>query len=245
MSEKPPLIDFATKPGEPYCGNCGYNLSGLADSLRCPECGKPIIEVLMRREFSRAVGKRYRSSARLFGLPVVDIALGPSGAERRGKARGIIAIGDSAVGWIAIGSFARGIVAIGAIAIGVFAMGAWAIGLLTAFGGGAIALTVCTGGLSLGGISFGGVAVGFIAQGRVSIGHFARGASAIGRRFPPRLRQLHWLLGKFPPTPLDSLRPMLLTLGPLLVAGGLICLLALARTNSVKGEDQSPTGGPD
>lgn len=237
MPDKPPLIDFATKPGEPYCGNCGYNLSGLADSARCPECGKPIIEVLMRREFQRAVGKRYRSAARLFGLPVIDIALGPSGAERRGKARGIIAIGDSAVGWIAIGSFARGIVAIGAVAVGVFALGACAIGLLTAFGGGAIGLTLATGGLSVGGISFGGLAIGFIAQGGMSIGHYARGASIVGRKFPPQLRRMVWLLGRFPPRPLDSLRPMLLTLGPLLVAGALICLVALARVNSVNGED--------
>jgi len=67
MPEKRPLIEFATKPVEPYCGNCGYNLSGLADSARRAECGKPIIEVLMRSESSRAGGGRYRSGVKLFG----------------------------------------------------------------------------------------------------------------------------------------------------------------------------------
>jgi len=27
--------------GEPFCVFCGYNLSGLPDNYRCPECGRP------------------------------------------------------------------------------------------------------------------------------------------------------------------------------------------------------------
>jgi hypothetical protein len=27
--------------GEPFCIYCGYNLSGLPDDYRCPECGRP------------------------------------------------------------------------------------------------------------------------------------------------------------------------------------------------------------
>ena len=27
--------------GEPFCIHCGYNLTGLPDDYRCPECGRP------------------------------------------------------------------------------------------------------------------------------------------------------------------------------------------------------------
>ena len=30
-----------TSPDEPICGNCGYVLSGLTESSKCPECGRP------------------------------------------------------------------------------------------------------------------------------------------------------------------------------------------------------------
>ena len=33
---------------EPYGGNCGQQLTGLIDSSKCPECGKPLVEVLRR-----------------------------------------------------------------------------------------------------------------------------------------------------------------------------------------------------
>ena len=54
---------------------------------------------------------RRRSKLTLFGLPLYDIATGPDPekGERRGHARGIIAVGDFATGVLAIGkrNFAR------------------------------------------------------------------------------------------------------------------------------------------
>ena len=132
--------------GDPYCSNCDYSLIGLTDSAKCPECGKPIVQVLQRR--GTWVGRRYTSDIVIFGLPLLQIALGPSGNERRGRARGIIAIGDVARGWIALGGRCFGIVAGGGVAVGVVSLGGISAGLLS------------FGGLAIGGLVAGGVAAG-------------------------------------------------------------------------------------
>lgn len=154
---------------EPYCGNCGYQLTGLTESSRCPECGRPLVEVLERGP-RMVLGRRYKSDIVLFGLPLVHIALGPSerDGERIGRARGIIAIGDEAVGWFAFGGFARGLFAAGGFALGVVSMGGFSLGLLSA------------GGMALGGVALGGGAVGLIAKGGGAIGYIATGGGAAG-----------------------------------------------------------------
>jgi hypothetical protein len=228
MPENRTVPDSTPAPADPYCGNCGYVLKGLSDSARCPECGKPIVEVLMRPGFLPR-GRRYRSKATLFGWPVVDIALGPYGAERRGRARGVIAIGDLAFGGLAIGGYARGIVAFGGLAAGVFSVGGLAVGLLSAVGGFAISGGLSAGGMTFGTLSLGGLAVGFIAQGGLAVGKFARGGQSIGRRFPRSFRSFQWFFGHFPPTPLEAYQPMLFALAPALIVAGMICLVALAQ----------------
>lgn len=57
-------------------------------------------------------GIRKRSATTLAGMPLVDIALGadPSTGEESGRARGIVAIGDSAEGVLALGGEARGLI---------------------------------------------------------------------------------------------------------------------------------------
>ncbi len=97
-----------------------------------------------------------RTSEREFlGLPWLAIAVGPDAArgERRGHARGVVAIGDVATGVIAIGGIARGVIALGGLA----------------FGGGA-----------LGGIAIGGGALGIVAIGGAAAGHYASGGAALG-----------------------------------------------------------------
>ena len=144
----------ARKPGDPYCANCGYSLVSLTDASRCPECGKPLVEVLARWGGKSLRAKRFRSDAEMFGVPIVCVAFGPRPefGEVHGRAVGIIAIGDIARGGIAIGGNAIGVVAVGGMAIGVASVGGLSIGALTALGG-----------MTIGGFPVGGFAVGGLA----------------------------------------------------------------------------------
>ncbi len=125
---------------------------------------------------------RKRSARTVCGLPLFDIAFGPDAGsgQRFGRARGIVAIGDTACGWLAVGGRAWGIVAIGGVAGGLVAVGGLAIGLLAIAG-------LAIGGLVLGGCAVGidayagGLAVGYRASGTVAIGYYARGLQAWGK----------------------------------------------------------------
>ncbi len=196
----------------PYCSNCSYNLTGLTESSKCPECGKPFVEVLMR-DVHR--GRRYKSKITLFGLPLLHIALGPAEDGPHGRAKGIVAIGDVAKGFIALGGRATGVVAFGGLAIGLFSIGGLAVGLF-AWGGCAVG-GFAAGGLALALIASGGLAIGAIAIGGAAFGYYAGGGAAWGKylsspnqRDPEALEmftELSWLLGDSP------LRSMLIPMG--------------------------------
>jgi hypothetical protein len=236
------------EPGTPYCSHCGYALSGLTESSRCPECGRPLVEVLRRaRDPAMQSGKRYRSESTIFGMPLVHVATGPRDGEPKGKARGFIAIGDEALGVIAIGGTARGVVAIGGAAVGVFAMGGMGIGLVSAAGGGAISAGLAVGGGAAGTIAKGGGALGFIADGGGALGYFARGGGAFGRyalgqnpgaNAPEAVRlfdQMSWLLGNVPTANAMSgafFYTFGLTIAATVVAGGLLALFGWMRART-------------
>lgn len=167
--------------GDPYCGACGYDLRQVTDSAVCPECGGRLIDVMRRKGDPSARTIRRRSQATILGVPVLSIAFGPdlTKGERRGHARGIIAIGDTATGGIAIGGVALGVVSVGGCSFGIAGIGGLAVGLGAAMGGGAV------GGLAVGGgaagyMATGGGAIGYYAQGGGAYGHFARGGGAHG-----------------------------------------------------------------
>lgn len=157
----------AINPASPFCGGCGYDLSGVTESSKCPECGRPLVEVLRwpDRAGPHGIGRRYTSPLRVLGMPLVHIALGPGPEGRMGKARGFVAVGDDAMGVIAFGGFARGVVAVGGLGAGVFSFGGLSLGLVGAVGGGAGAGGFAAGGTSLAGAAaVGGAALAAVGS---------------------------------------------------------------------------------
>ncbi|MGE3109052.1 MAG: hypothetical protein AB7G11_11580 [Phycisphaerales bacterium] len=183
-SSPPPVPRQQVAPGDPYCASCGYLLKDLTDSSKCPECGKPLVHVLVRGRASIShKQRRFRTEATLFGLPIIDLCLGLDEHGKIGRAKGIIAIGDIATGGIAIGNkWATGIFACGGGgSAGLCAVGGgMSLGLLTAVAGGAGIGGISLGGFAAGGIASGGAAVAFVAQGGTAVGFYARGGGAIG-----------------------------------------------------------------
>ena len=233
-------------PQEPYCGNCGYKLTGLIDSSKCPECGRPFVEVLSR---GGQWGRRYRSAATLFGLPVVDVALGPRPGERIGRARGIIALGDSAVGFLAIGGVARGVVACGGMAIGGVTIGGGSIGLISAFGGFAVG-GLAYGGVAVGLLASGGAAAGYLASGGIPIGYYAAGGAPVGvHRLGPGVScaeatamfdQFSWFFGGAGATAMTIVQPLLTCV--LITAAAAAAVGLLAVWGHLRGKRVDPNG---
>jgi hypothetical protein len=114
---------------------------------------------------------RYRSAAGIGDIPLVAVALGPDPdkGERRGHARGIVAVGDVATGLVAIGGVATGGLAIGGLSLGLASLGGLALGVFLAVGGAAFGHT-----------ALGGAAVGRVAVGGGAVGEYACGGGALG-----------------------------------------------------------------
>lgn len=129
------------------------------------------ISALRVRTLLPPLGIRKRATWSIANMPLYEISLGsdPGRRQQRGRARGIVAIGDVASGVIAIGGYARGIVAIGGLAAGIVSFGGLSVGLLGAIGG-----------LAIGGLAIGGAAVGGVSMGGSAVGYYSCGAAAAG-----------------------------------------------------------------
>ncbi|MCC6322003.1 MAG: hypothetical protein IT438_11280 [Phycisphaerales bacterium] len=251
----PPPKD--AKLNDPYCTNCGYLLVGATAAAECPECGRPLVDVLARHVPTNLAGIRSirrRSTATVFGWPLWDIAYGPDPAtgQRIGRARGVIALGDQAFGGIAIGGMSVGIVALGGVNIGIGAAGGVALGAASAAGGVAIG-GISAGGCAVGGLSTGGMAVGVVAQGGMAVGVYARGGGAIGTHvISPRaaadpkatemFKKVAPIMGASPPAAvlggLAALRPVVAVLGI-----DLLLAAAVALTGIVMARRRDPLAG--
>ncbi|MCP3902794.1 MAG: hypothetical protein GY715_04080 [Planctomycetes bacterium] len=239
--QKPVPPNVTLDLGEPYCGACGHRLTGLVDSSRCPECGRPIVEVVTR---AGKLGRRYRSETTLFGLPLIDVAIGATHSETRGSARGIFAIGDKAKGFVAIGNSALGIVAVGGRAFGVFALGGIAFGLVSSCGGISVG-AIAVGGLVLGLLGFGGLCAAIVADGGVCIGFYVAGALpiAIGQGSPSdAFGMFSWFFGRTSPFSVWRylLQPWAVVFALPITATLAIALLAGARRKSARRNAPAP-----
>ena len=137
-----------------------------------------------RQIIARNNNVRLQSSTRIWGVPLVDIALGydREKQEEFGHAKGIFAYGDRATGIIAYGGFARGFIAVGMYSVGVLSFGLFSAGLGAA---GFISLgLLASGGLTFGYVAFGLCAIGFKAIGMFSFGYQAFGAYIWSLRSP-------------------------------------------------------------
>jgi hypothetical protein len=82
------------------CPECAKSVSEKAKS--CPHCGYPLksgggLE-------TGYAGYEYKSSATLFGMPLIHVVYGPGAGGTLKPAKGFIAIGNVAIGVIAIGA---------------------------------------------------------------------------------------------------------------------------------------------
>jgi hypothetical protein len=104
------------------CRECGHGVSD--QSLACPGCGAPY----PAREKWDGWGYEYRSSATLFGLPVVHISFKYRPNRAPVVAKGILAIGQFACGVITISQFGVGVVSISQFTVAGYALAQFAVG---------------------------------------------------------------------------------------------------------------------
>jgi hypothetical protein len=136
------------------CRECGAEVSDQARA--CPRCGAPH----PANHAWSGFGFEWKSSRTYAGYPLVHIAFGK---DRRGKLR-----------------VAKGIIAIGQFALGLVTVAQFGVGLLFGFGqflGGGIILAQIAGALVLG---VGQVATGYVAIGQVVLAYYGLGQIGLG-----------------------------------------------------------------
>jgi hypothetical protein len=137
------------------CRECGAEVSGQARA--CPRCGAP----QPANSSWSGFGFEWKSPQTYGGYPLIHIAFGRDSRGKRRVAKGVIAIGQFALGLVTVAQFG--------------------VGLLFGFGQfllGGIVLAQFAGGLVLG---VGQIATGYVAIGQVVLAYYGLGQIGLGQ----------------------------------------------------------------
>ncbi len=131
------------------CRECQHEVSQTA--RRCPQCRAP----LPGRPNWQGTGYDWQSSTTIWGYPLIHIAYGRNPQGRLRVAKGVIAIGQFAIGLITIAQFGVGFI----FGFGQFVLALSAIAQ--------VAITPT--------IGIGQFATGYVALGQIVMGYYAMG----------------------------------------------------------------------
>lgn len=152
---------FPEAPKLIHCPDCGREVSSRA--ISCPHCGAPIQgEEALVRMIRRDWGFEWRTKTEVFGWPLIHIAVGRKGGKLR-VAKGIIAIGQFALGVFTLAQFGIGIL----FGLGQFMLAPICIGQI------AVALVFGLGQFSSGYIAIGQIALGYYALAQFALAPYA------------------------------------------------------------------------
>jgi hypothetical protein len=135
------------------CRECEAEVSDLART--CPRCGAPQAVAPAYPGF----GFEWKSARTYCGYPLVHIAFGKDSRGKWRVAKGIIAIGQFALGLVTVAQFGVGLL---------FGFGQFLIG--------GIVLAQIAGGLALG---VGQIATGYVAVGQVVLAYYGLGQTGL------------------------------------------------------------------
>lgn len=79
-------------------------------------------------------GFDWKTKTAVMGIPLVCVSFGRDHNGKRRIAKGLIAVGNYAIGGIALGQFALGVISIGQFAFGLAAAGQLALAIVAGFG---------------------------------------------------------------------------------------------------------------
>jgi hypothetical protein len=136
------------------CRECRHEVSAVARA--CPQCGAPF----PGRHHWQGTGCDWKSRTTICGYPVVHIAYGRDARGRLRVAKGVIAIGQFAIGLITIAQFGVGFL---------FGFGQFVVALTAVA---QVAITPLCG--------IGQFATGYVAMGQMAVGYYALGQIAYG-----------------------------------------------------------------
>lgn len=159
-----PVEEAAASDGRlAACRSCRREVS--LEAHTCPHCGAPF----PARQAWRGWGYEWKSPRTLWGWPLVHIAFGRDARGKLRVARGIIAIGQFAIGGITIAQFGVGaLFGLGQFVIAPIAIGQMGLGLL---------------------LGIGQLATGYVAVGQMAFGVWVRAQFGLGAHVWSTLQQ--------------------------------------------------------